>query len=530
MRKLLALIFSGPLLTISIVTLSLITSTLAFTPANAAPNSIEIISISEVSSTSVEILFKSSISKKSLSYYVINAVEDLPAGTPKNIKKIIKTKATGLITAEIKNLNPKVAYKFSVSAKTNKGKMINSEVVEYSSLSNLMDVLSNLPADWGNPKPIQLPAPAPTTPPIAIPAFTLSSATETRTVNTAATGFTINSTGGAIASFAINATPPGMSFNTTSGALTGTPNTIAGATAYTITATNATGIATQTFTLTVTVGAALKVAVTQASVGSSPGIAFTTQPQITIQDSGGNTITSSTAVVTATVSAGGTLVGTATATASSGIATFSNLGIRGFGGTAYTITYTAAGLTTDTQSVTPSALTVGNTGPGGGKIFYVADTSAGFNCGPTTTEKCYYLEAASTTATTNPWADVQRAWSTDGNQTTSVPNANGTTIGTGYKNSLAIVAQTGNVAASSAAVAARGYGGPNNLTDWFLPSIDELVALFSQKTTVGGFVAGSYWSSSEVDASNAWDQGFSSGDQGNTSKDPTLSVRPVRAF
>ena len=436
MRKLLALIFSGPLLTISIVTLSLITSTLAFTPANAAPNSIEIISISEVSSTSVEILFKSSISKKSLSYYVINAVEDLPAGTPKNIKKIIKTKATGLITAEIKNLNPKVAYKFSVQAKTNKAKMISSEAVEYYSLSNLTDVLSNLPADWGNPKPTPTPTAAP----------------------------------------------------------------------------------------------ALKVAVTRASVGTSPGIAFTTQPQITIQDSGGNTITSSTAVVTATVSAGGTLVGTATATASSGIATFSNLGIRGFGGTAYTITYTAAGLTTDTQSVTPSALTVGNTGPGGGKIFYVADTSAGFNCGPTTTEKCYYLEAASTTATTNPWADVQRAWSTDGNQTTSVPNANGTTIGTGYKNSLAIVAQTGNVAASSAAVAARGYGGPNNLTDWFLPSIDELVALFSQKTTVGGFVAGSYWSSSEVDASNAWDQGFSSGDQGNTSKDPTLSVRPVRAF
>ena len=92
MRKLLALIFSGPLLTISIVTLSLITSTLAFTPANAAPNSIEIISISEVSSTSVEILFKSSVPKKSLANYVITTAVDPSAGQSKNLKKLLKLK------------------------------------------------------------------------------------------------------------------------------------------------------------------------------------------------------------------------------------------------------------------------------------------------------------------------------------------------------------------------------------------------------------------------------------------------------
>jgi Putative Ig domain/Beta-propeller repeat len=87
---------------------------------------------------------------------------------------------------------------------------------------------------------------------VAAPAFTLSASSESRTVNTTATGFTINSTGGAIASFSINATPPGMSFNTSTGALTGTPNTVASATNYTITATNTSGNATQTFTLTVT--------------------------------------------------------------------------------------------------------------------------------------------------------------------------------------------------------------------------------------------------------------------------------------
>jgi len=167
MRKLLALPFSGTHTAISIVVLSLITSSLTFTPANAAPNSIEVISIAEVSCTSVEIIFKSSIPKKSPVYYVISAAVDRSVGHPKNIKKVFKTKASGLITAEIENLNPKVAYKFSVSAKAKNGKMINSKPVEYFSMCDLMDVLSNLPADWGNPKP--------TTAPIAGPGFTLSS-------------------------------------------------------------------------------------------------------------------------------------------------------------------------------------------------------------------------------------------------------------------------------------------------------------------------------------------------------------------
>jgi hypothetical protein len=92
---------------------------------------------------------------------------------------------------------------------------------------------------------------------LAAPAFTLSASSESRTINTAATGFTINSTGGTIASFSINATPPGMSFNTATGALTGTPNTVASATTYTITATNASGSTTQTFALTVTAAPAV---------------------------------------------------------------------------------------------------------------------------------------------------------------------------------------------------------------------------------------------------------------------------------
>ena len=87
---------------------------------------------------------------------------------------------------------------------------------------------------------------------VLAPIFTLSASSESRTVNTAATGFVVNSTGGAIESFSINQTPPGMSFNTSTGALTGTPNIVAAAIVYTITGTNLSGSTTQTFTLTVT--------------------------------------------------------------------------------------------------------------------------------------------------------------------------------------------------------------------------------------------------------------------------------------
>ena len=257
--------------------------------------------------------------------------------------------------------------------------------------------------------------------------------------------------------------------------------------------------------LAITVGPATKVAITRASVGTSPGVAFTTQPQITIQDSSGNTITSSTAVVTATVSAGGTLVGTLTATASSGVATFSTLGIRGFGGTAYTITYTTSGLTAATQSVTPSALIVGNTGPGGGKIYYVAG-SAGFTCGPTLNETCYYLEAAPATLCnylgTNEilWSCEYYFWSDNGVDLIG-PSARNNGIGSGYANTLAMLGQTNGDTEGYAGTVARAYRGPNTLLDWYLPSYDELLTFvwYSGVYDRNIYVDGpGFWVSSEM--------------------------------
>jgi hypothetical protein len=87
---------------------------------------------------------------------------------------------------------------------------------------------------------------------LAAPAFTLSSSSENRTVNTAITGYTISSTGGTIASYSISPTAPaGLTFSTSTGLLSGSPTSVASATPYIITATNATGSVSRTFTLTV---------------------------------------------------------------------------------------------------------------------------------------------------------------------------------------------------------------------------------------------------------------------------------------
>ena len=81
--------------------------------------------------------------------------------------------------------------------------------------------------------------------------------------------------------------------------------------------------------------------------------------------------------------------------------------------------------------------------------------------------------------------------------------------------------------AVNAAIAHIGGG----LTDWRLPTKDELDLLYLNKELVGGFSTRTYWSSSETDVSYAWSQYFYDGDQSyGYPKYATFLVRPVRAF
>jgi len=207
---------------------------------------------------------------------------------------------------------------------------------------------------------------------------------------------------------------------------------------------------------------------------------------------------------------------------------------------------------------------VGDTGPGGGIVFYVAATS--FACGATLASSCTYLEAAPSGWFVSPASGCEAAESLDvdpicvwtelayGDTFTSTT---GTAIGTGYKNTTEIITQLG--AEVAPAVVSQAYRG-GGLSDWFLPSKDELNELckYARNQTTGdtlticdntgtlrsgfsvydpsGYKGHNRWSSSDIDSNLAWAQYFGqidrndSGVQVDSSKNNDHYVRPVRAF
>ena len=180
------------------------------------------------------------------------------------------------------------------------------------------------------------------------------------------------------------------------------------------------------------------------------------------------------------------------------------------------------------------ACAVGNTGPGGGIVFYVAPST--FTSGAPCGNACKYLEVAPTgwsyrslsncqtegTKTVDPRCE----WS--GNTSTGIGRwARETAIGSGWANTSEMVLQSSSV--GKAGTVARAFQGGGK-TDWSLPSQDELAQIYIQKEVIGGITSGAYWSSSEADASRSRYQDFSNGYQGYAMKQDTPFVRPVRAF
>ena len=108
-----------------------------------------------------------------------------------------------------------------------------------------------------------------------------------------------------------------------------------------------------------------------------------------------------------------------------------------------------------------SSYNIGDTGPGGGKIFYY--NTGGFrvyaNADDRTGTICHYLEAAPA----NQGRNIM--WISLGKGTTDVPGT-ATEIGMGRKNTDLILAAE---PAAPAALACRNYSGGGK-NDWFLPS------------------------------------------------------------
>ena len=113
----------------------------------------------------------------------------------------------------------------------------------------------------------------------------------------------------------------------------------------------------------VTVGTANHLSFTNSPVGATGGTAFTTQPVVTVEDAGGNTVTGDTSTVTLSLTAGtpttggpGALSGCAPTAASAGVATFTGCSIN-TEGTGYELHAVDGSLTT--ANSTPFDVTVG---------------------------------------------------------------------------------------------------------------------------------------------------------------------------
>lgn len=356
---------------------------------------------------------------------------------PGNVSATVFQEGSGAIV--IRGLEKSTKYTFKISA---------TNIVGSSIMSESSDEIKTFDKKFIPITTIS------TTPAISAPAFTLSSTAETRVVTTPIAGYAINSTGGAISSYSLSGTlPAGLTFNTSTGLISGTPTETKTATVYTITATNASGSASNNFQLRVT----------------------------------GD---------------------------------------------------------------------IGDTGPGGGTIYYYS--SVGFSCGPTRTSTCKYLEAAPAGWISNADTSTSRTWAQASLQSSAVFSDTSTiySIGAGYQNTIAIINQGNSDSSTSAAALARSYTSTvsgTTFNDWFLPSKDELnqmckwqaniygvsasVVCNSDFTRVNtgigasGFASGTYWTSSEYSALVPWTQIFTGGSQSaGSGKGATRYVRPSRAF
>ena len=136
----------------------------------------------------------------------------------------------------------------------------------------------------------------------------------------------------------------------------------------------------------------------------------------------------------------------------------------------------------------------------------------------------FYLDSSGQQGLVAAPADYEAIWGTDGY---NIVGAGGRTIGTGPQNTIDIV--NGDPLSNTAADLCANLV-LNGYNDWFLPSRDELNAMYQHRTEIGGFSTEYYWSSSEYDSDYPYVQYFYNGDQTQYLffKHASLLVRPAR--
>jgi uncharacterized protein YjdB len=321
------------------------------------------------------------------------------------------------------------------------------------------------------------------------------SATATRivTVNPLPNAGTITGTATACA----GSTTP-LSNSTTGGAWSSTATSIATVASTGVVSGVAGGTATISYTVT-----------------NSCGTAAATRI-VTVYPTSAGTITgTATLVVGTTTALSNATTGGTWSSGATGIATVGSTGVvSGVAAGTATISYTitnSCGSAVATRVVTVSVLTIGAS-YGGGVIahIYVAG-DPGYVAGET-----HGLIAAPSDQSTG----IQ--WGCYG----TLVGGTSLALGTGAANTAIVSAAcgTGTAARLCADLVLNGY------SDWYLPSRNELIKLYINRSSIGGFSTGFYWSSSEASASTAWYINFFDGATNANGKTVPKYVRALRAF
>ena len=173
---------------------------------------------------------------------------------------------------------------------------------------------------------------------------------------------------------------------------------------------------------------------------------------------------------------------------------------------------------------------VGDTGPGGGTIFYVAPQP--FFCGFRNgfEDHCSYLEVAPTSGV-NAWTDARYKWSANTNTEINSDRTNSDyyhRVGMGQVNTRKMIALDSTE--GYAATISAAYRGPNNKNDWHLPSKDELELLYAYRFKIEGRQRIEYWSSSSISQFTAQAKSFNENAWFAQWKYIDMWVRPIRTF
>ena len=175
---------------------------------------------------------------------------------------------------------------------------------------------------------------------------------------------------------------------------------------------------------------------------------------------------------------------------------------------------------------------IGDTGPGGGTIFFVD-----YNDVYTSLD---YLEAApmgwgngitvnqgglTGETTGSSTVDPTMFWCSKKTTLLGINTLANSAVGAGAINTLTAEA----MCEGGAFRAITDYEGGGR-TDWFFPSVGETQLMYTNLRIrgLGGFAAAGYWTSTEADATNCYYQAFSF--NGRASKGGAGFIRPARAF